>query len=369
MILVGAIPPNSLQVEPYSALVAQARYGVHMELPWVTRYCEAFQPDGAAFVLAGKESVSGILVGALPLQVERVRGTRFWTLRHFVPLSTGPADFNDVLAAQGREAEFCGGVVRWLLDHSRQWDVLDLAHIPKSSRTLPAFQHALHEQEVPFECSESSRFLRIDTTGSWEAYERDVLAKRFTGYRTLLNRMRRERIELTVETVRTNIWASLQVLLTLYAARRAQSDQKDVFEHLPAMSAFMEMVVRDYEIRGWAELTVLRQAEDTWAFALDWIHRGIRYHYMPAFDQKYKSYSPGKLVCREIIRKAFEDPETTEFNFMRGESPYKLQFAEDSEAYVHLRVTNERSWRVRATRAATRVADARDRVLRRRATR
>ena len=107
------------------------------------------------------------------------------------------------------------------------------------------------------------------------------------------------------------------------------------------------------------QLSILRGNEEIWAYQLDWIDKGIWYHYMPAFNQSYERYSPGKILLYETIREAFARPDIHEFNFMRGQSAYKSQFAWNTERFITIKVENHRSWRTRAVQLASRVVGIR----------
>lgn len=59
---------------------------------------------------------------------------------------------------------------------------------------------------------------------------------------------------------------------------------------------------------------------------IGFIHNSELYYYMPIFDRKYSSYSPGKLLLCELIEYCKEN-NVSYFNFLRGGESYKWSWA------------------------------------------
>ena len=127
------------------------------------------------------------------------------------------------------------------------------------------------------------------------------------------------------------------------------------------MKQFVREVVAKYEDRGNVILSLLveEKLQDVLAYQLDWVFQGIRYHWKPTFNEKYSEYSPSKILLLETIRQCFQDPSIREFNFMRGESQYKNQFANHQEPFVSISVTNHRSVRLKGQNIAKLLAGLR----------
>lgn len=49
------------------------------------------------------------------------------------------------------------------------------------------------------------------------------------------------------------------------------------------------------------------------------------YYYMPAFKEKYKKYSPGKVLLHQIIKEMIENKKIS-FDFLRGSEEYKFKY-------------------------------------------
>jgi len=342
-------------------LPAGGRYRVHLGSSWLTSYVEEFRASERTRVIEVREPSSGRLTGALPLQLQSVRGTRAWSLRRLVPLASGPSDFFDTLALPGRIGDVAEAIARCLWETRLSWDELVLDLIPHSSPYWEPLARALEGRGLVPIIATDRGFFKVDTTGSFDDYHQK---KMIVTYSKVRNRMRRDGVEPRLEVVRSGINDTLDGLLHLYHKRRAHKDQRNCFVNSSPMEAFVRKVVGEYEDRGWVVLSLLRNGEDVWAYALDWLRDGVWFGYMMAFDERFKRYSPGKLLLWEQIKRAFESEDIREFNFMRGESGYKSEFAYEREPYVSMTVHNPWSPRLRATQLATRLCEIRDRYCR-----
>jgi CelD/BcsL family acetyltransferase involved in cellulose biosynthesis len=330
---------------------------------WYLTYIQALDLVNWVRVLQVTDN-TGQLTGLLPLELRHRRGTRFWKLRDFVELSRGPSDFFSLLIASRVETEVTKALVNWFVKHPLMWETIQLSTIPASSAGWSEFVEAFREAGLPTTVTTDRAFYKIDTTGDWGQYEREFLHKRLADMRNRRNRLERDGYSYELVNVTHNISEYLPALFHHYDIRRKMLGQRYATES-QAMQDFVREVVSKYETRRSVVLSLLiERGGDIMAYQLDWVFNGIRYHWKPTFDLKYERYSPSKILLFLTIRDAFYDPSIREFNFMRGESTYKTQFAKDSEDYISIKVTNPYSLRFRGQTLASKIARARDVLLR-----
>jgi CelD/BcsL family acetyltransferase involved in cellulose biosynthesis len=347
------------------SLAAAMPYGVHLTGAWLSTYAEECMPPNAEpLLLLARDELSGAVVGALPLRIEYVRGTRFWTHRRIVPLGRGPSDFFDVLAAPGWEERVCDEFADWLYEERRSWDLLDLDLLPGGSSAWPRLVEALQRSGFVVTSWAAGAFYAVQVSVPWSALEqvryrqslRDLLKDR--------RRLERERIEVRVCFRSVEICGLLPGMLDLYAQRREAKRQRNSFAS-PESRRFLFRAVEEYERRGWAELATLHGPDAAlWAAQLGWVFHGTWYAYTIVMNPNFAAYSPGKLLVYELVKRCCDDPQIKELNFMRGEAPYKAQFATGKQPYYALRVENPWSVRLKLTRAASRLVAVRDAILR-----
>jgi len=357
------VKPDQGALAELDSLAVSTRYALNMNSVWLGRYLECFQCEGSSFLLESRDRASGQLTGVLPLEVRRVPAGPGWTFRRLVPLSTGPADFSPILCLAGHEGEFADSVCTWLVSHANQWDALRIDLIPKSSRGWPELVQALQESGFLPSVSEDKYFYKVDTQRPWEIYQADFLRGHLDTLRNLRNRLARECGRPEVVLLAKGIEGHLDGFLACYRQRRKAKGEKDPFIAQPERLPFLLSVVQDFEQQGKARLALLRCGETIVAYQLDWVEDGVWYFYHPAFEASYARYSPGRILLLETLKIAFADAQIREFNFMRGDEEYKTQFADQTEAYVSIRVWNRRSLRLRMTAYYTRLAALWQRIV------
>lgn len=333
-------------------------FTIHQSSAWYGAYVSSCQTP--ILCLNVIKEIDGQILGILPLQIQPYRGTRFWDMRLLLPLAHGPSDFVNLLVEPGHEEEFADAIAGWLRRHSNAWERLFLPYIPASSQAWQPLVGALRAQGFEPQVDLSHTFFEVDATQDWDSYFHSYIKTRNADLLKDIRKLERMNAYPRVMVVKEGIEKYLPVLLPIYARRRSALGQANKYEEERSRE-FLARVLRAYEDSGSVELSMLVGTnDDVWAYQLDWLDRGVRYHYMHAYNDHYKQYSPGKLLLYEILKRSFASPETLRCNFMRGEAEYKNRFANVSQGYVYIRVENPRSLRQRATRMAGRLVNFKD---------
>jgi CelD/BcsL family acetyltransferase involved in cellulose biosynthesis len=290
------------------------------------------------------------VVGKLPLQEEVKKAGRLHKIRRWIPLGSGPSDFYPLLMQPDSREEVAASWIEQLQQRYKDWDVLILDNIPESDPGLPVLQKALATLG-PVERSVSNGFYSVNTAKTWDAYFEAVVKSRNKDLLKDLRKLEREGIRLDIERYRTNIFSQLQNLMTMYAGRRAAMGQTNSYTD-PARQNFVREVLASREPQGGAELSILKDgAGNAWAFQLDWLDQGTRYHWNHAYNHDFKKYSPGKLLLYKMMEADFANPEMQSINHMRGMAGYKTTLADTSENLIMIKVNNPKSSRLRMLKA------------------
>jgi len=361
---ISKIRPTKDSLLELESLSESNRYRIHMNPDWLAGYVECFQRQNSAFLLEARDTGTGKLVGALPLEIQAVLNERGWKMRQLVPLAGGQSDFSLFLCLPGYEKEYARGIVHWLVQHRQEWESLRMNVIPQSSRGWTEFVQALKDFGFSSKVSQDRFFYKVNTDGRWEDYEKGFLHRRLDTLRNLMNQLKRDYGEIQARILETGIEDHLDSLMAWYRQRRMAIGQKDAFGVYPEKLGFLKSVIRNFEPNRLVRLSVLTAGKEVLAYQLDWIDQGIWYYYMPAFHERFAKYSPSKILLFETMRMAFSDPAIHEFNFMRGEETYKAQFANETEAFISIRVSNPWSFRFKAAALFSRLAALRDRIIR-----
>ncbi len=314
--------------------IFSCNYNIHSQPEWFDSYKKNFQIESKDVIDLGMDN--------LPFQFEirNKRRFRFIKEKHLYPLGHGPNDFVLIPLIQNDPLELAENCVDQLLKIKNKWDHFHLYYVPESSNGWKELKAAFEKSGFRAEIRRHRHFYRIDTTSNWDDYYNDFLHKSLRDVRGRFNRLKKANLSYTVHETLNDISKHLDSLLEIYDQRRQSTGQKNAFAR-EAHRKMLEQVIKCYEKKGWVKLSYLLGSDDKiWAYQLDFIKDGIQYHYTPAFDEEYKFYSPSKILLYETLKKAFQDKSIREFNFMRGESPYKTQYARQKEDYIFIDVIN-----------------------------
>lgn len=332
-------------------LSANTPYTVHQHPGWYQAYIDAFNPH--VICLAVRSRQNGTPLGLLPLQLEEFRGTRFWNLRRLVPLAHGPSDFVNLLVEPSKEEVFANAVAEWLGHNHQAWESLFLPYIPASSPAWQPLVRALEARGLQPEVDISHGFWEVDTSGDWDVYFANFIRKHNQDLLKDIRRLHREGRYPHVISVRKGIVQYLPQLLPLYRQRRKTLGQGFKYED-PRQLQFLTQAICTFETEGAVELSLLVGGDGSiWAYQLDWLDKGVRYHWMHAYNERLSKYSPGKLLLYELLQKSFYNPAIRRCNFMRGEAGYKKKLANMRQEYVYIKAVNPRSLRAHVTRVAS----------------
>jgi CelD/BcsL family acetyltransferase involved in cellulose biosynthesis len=276
---------------------------------------------GRLWILAAREG--GVLQGLMPLHISRYRSTPLRQVRFLgAPLS----DFQEILAARGRETEVREAFVAHLAAHSDRWDLCDFADQRKgTSLTVGEMPEGLRPLLVPHRVCPY-----VPLTPSWDEFvkglsknmranvgrRRRQVAKQFTAEYDLA----------TEETVGT----AMEELFRLHNVRWRRRGVSGAFAGA-RVQAFHHEVARRFLARGWLRLHRLRLDGETRA-AFYCFQLGPRvYYYLSGFDVAFGKYSIGNVLMAQAIERAIGDG-AREFDLLRGDETYKFAWkAEERE--------------------------------------
>jgi CelD/BcsL family acetyltransferase involved in cellulose biosynthesis len=130
--------------------------------------------------------------------------------------------------------------------------------------------------------------------------------------------------------------AGIEALLSLHRQRWAIEGGSDGIT--PAVEDFHREAARRLAALGWAVVFLLH-AEGAPRAALYGFRHGDRFaFYQSGHEPAWRPRSVGTVLLGQVIRWAMEQG-ATEFDFLRGDEPYKLKWATDSRRTVRVRLT------------------------------
>jgi hypothetical protein len=314
-------------------------YNIHNTTIWFKAFIDCFNIKQSQLFTIEKNG------NILNLYVRTKRFNPFVQTKILAPLAHGANDFFLLGTNPGSIAETAAYYTDELVHKKQKWDQLLLTEVPGNDFFISHLIENLAKKGFEIEHSEPRSFYHIDLTKNWDEHYKSHIHKKTLDLRTRINKLKREGFSYEVETLTKNISPYLDLILEFYRERRQHTGQPNAFSNLQH-AQMLKQIIPEYEKHGWMKLSILKGSDgNDWAYQLDFVKDGIQYHYAPTFDMKYAAYSPSKILLLETIKQGFANPGLHEFNFMRGESDYKKQFAYAKTPFVNIVVNNPDSKR------------------------
>ncbi|HWA95905.1 MAG TPA: GNAT family N-acetyltransferase [Terracidiphilus sp.] len=282
-------------------------------------------------VLRQGDAVSGIapLIMRTASRWLRVRKLEFATIH---------SDYNDFLVAQN-QATCIESFVQYLSQTANEWDLIDLRDLRNPEESLAQIERALTSAGLSFHRTQEKEgcpFLPIDGGA-------DHAMKKLSGH---VRRVLRKRLErAAAEGLTTRILERPDedpglieklVALDLHKAERS--------EFPPFLGTYPEVFQELFENlgpQGWIHVALFEDAEQPVAYQVGFCCGSRLWDYTKAYDRKYYRFAPGSSLLPALLnfgyRRGF-----TEYDFLRGEEPYKLVWSSGIRKRHRLLIWNHR---------------------------
>lgn len=270
--------------------------------------------EGRLFVLVARDR--DVVVGILPLRIERYRGTPLREVRWMgAPLS----DYQDQIAAAGREADCARAFLSHLSAERKRWDFCDLNDLRQDHPLGDGTDGLNAVVEFHRQCP------IIQLLPSWDAYVK-TLGKNL---RANVGRRRRQlekafETELATVDDEAELPQAMEELFALHNRRWRKRGASGAFAS-KRVQAFHQEVALRFLRRGWLRLHRLRLNKTTRGAFYCFHLCGRTYYYLSGFDAEIGKFSPGNVLMGAVIQRAIADGDT-ELDLLRGDETYKYQW-------------------------------------------
>jgi CelD/BcsL family acetyltransferase involved in cellulose biosynthesis len=280
------------------------------------------------------------LIGIAPFYVSRHLGT---PLRRLAFVGNGASDYMDVIAHDDRAAEVCAAVFR-VLELSRHFDLADLQQL-RPHAVLRRQAEALSVRQAEIRAQEPCPFVALPDT--WEEYTKR-LGKKMRSNISYYDRL----LPKTFETVETRLATAdeldeaLDALFDLHQKRWNAVLLPGVLGG-SRTQVFHRLAARRLMDRGWLRLHITRVDGRIVAALYCFRYRESTLYYLGGFAPELAKYSLGTVLTAHAIRHAISEG-CAEFDFLRGDEPYKQRWLPESRVNARLLVPHQRSVRSHA---------------------
>lgn len=281
---------------------------------------EAREPDGGLaglVVLAARPSLGGV--------------------RRFALLTNGATgtDAVDLLVRPGHGVRVRAAVAQALARALPRWDAIDLEDLPCGTPTVPALRAVLAGHGVRAVVEPRYACPGFALRGTFEEHVAR-LRRRATYLRRRRWLERRPGFEVEVAARPEEARDALADFLRLHHLRWAAAGGSSGIPR-GALEDFHRDVAPLLAARGWLRLYRLRVEGRTLA-AVYGLELGGRFHYYQSgMDPAWASHSPGLVLLGRTVQDAYARG-LTDYDFLRGSEPHKLDWAGDRRETCALRL-------------------------------
>ncbi len=282
------------------------------------------------------------LVGIAPFVVceSRMLGLPFRTLRF---VGTRQSDHLDLYIDPAYRREGLSALFEHLANRV-DWDTMDLVDLPEDSPNRPFIEELLRERGLVHSVQTAIKcpYLRIDKP-DWNAF---YAQKRSKSTRQDLRRRLRRLGELgEVAFRRYGDPAAIELvfprLQTLYTKRWADKFVSVNFTSEKGRRFYLDMAI-DFARRGRLDLLTLELNDRVIAFTLSIIQDRQFTWLLTAHDPELDKYFVGEQVIVRMLEDVFKRGDIQEFDFTRGDEPYKYKWASGDRNNVRILASNRR---------------------------
>jgi CelD/BcsL family acetyltransferase involved in cellulose biosynthesis len=366
----------------WQALYRAAQAAPFLTWEWAATWHEWLNPNGTPVLLCAR--AAGQLIGLLALNEEPARVVG-WPVQRlsFLGEGFGGADYLDVLARPGREAEVTAAILTFLTQQV-SFDALELEGFDEQSHSLawlaaqqpfqyrasgavqkcstrffflpsfflPAIGHWLAGKKRAGKkggvaggalSHRSTRELyvcpQVDLTAGWDSVLKN--SRRADNFKRRLRQLRaRDGFAFRSVTDPAEAPAAFERFLHLHEARWAEAGGSEMTGHARLQSFHRGLVAR-FAAAGLLRFDELWVEGACRASIYGLEHQGRYYFYNSGYDQTWRNASVG-LVGLGLSLEAAIARGNTAYDFLRGTESYKFDWAGATRATVAVRLTTPR---------------------------
>ncbi|NDJ77864.1 MAG: GNAT family N-acetyltransferase [Chloroflexi bacterium] len=324
--------------EEWNALLADSLADqIFLTFEWQTCWWSAYQPGDLWVVVVRDE------------ETNRVDGVAPWFIRteddgEVIVRAIGCVDVTDyleVIARQGQEPAVFAALADFLMDQmgpsGQQVDLVQLCNIPEESQTFALMPSTFERKglAVEIELQEVCPVVRLPET--WPDYVASLDKKDRHELRRKLRRAGNGNggVDWYVVGPDHNLEEEMARFLELMAA---SSSEKAEFLQEPENVAFFRSVMPELAAQEWLQLAFLTVRNEPVAAYLNFEYANRVLVYNSGHNAAdFGHLSPGIVLLGRLIEHAINN-ERAEFDFLRGDEPYKYQMGGQNRSVYQLKI-------------------------------
>jgi CelD/BcsL family acetyltransferase involved in cellulose biosynthesis len=322
---------------------------------WATAWWRHYRPAQAQlFVLAVHDS-AGRLVGLAPWY--RTRSAGWGQTVQFIGSGDVCSEYLSLLCDRPDARRVSVALTQWLTDKARrEWDVLDLPAIDALDEALGQLRDQFVERNHAVDCEPDARCWRVSLPETWNDFLAGFSKSRRDRNRYLLRRhLESGRARLLRAVDSASLERGFEIFIDLHQKRREMLGQAGCFASAE-FAAFHRQVAQQFLDSGRLRLVWLELEGRPLAVEYSFVGGDTVYYYQGGFEPELSDLCPGTLMLAASLKLAIEEG-YRQFDFLRGDEPYKATWNAQSIPLASLRIAGRSpaarvrhsAWRTRET--------------------
>jgi CelD/BcsL family acetyltransferase involved in cellulose biosynthesis len=273
---------------------------------------------------------SGGVVGIAPLMI-REPSRKGFTVRKLEFIGSTFNDYNDILLCWDK-APVIRALAELLAVERGRWDLIDLRSFPGSSATPGLLANALAELRLQQRVLADDPCPFLSLTTDWEGMLRGFSRNTRLTFRNQANRLKRlgaQGFSVRIIENPQDEPGLLHRMAQVEGRKQIQGVSGNRF--VAAVEGFIEFLFKTFGPAGRLYVAVMEQGSRLIAYQLGFRVQANLWDYTTAYDPAFAKLSPGTMLIPPLVDYGFHN-HYREFNFLRGDEPYKRKLAKSAHA-------------------------------------
>jgi len=283
---------------------------------WYDHYC-----NGESTYLLLVFSDKGRLIGVAPLYIQIEK--RFLLQRRvlkFAGSNVACAEYLDFVIQRGNEKQVMKELFDYIWADRKHWDRLMLTDLQQSSNFIVHMRDLVTPLTPAIHDNRMCLYTELPRT--WTEFEATLSNKHLKKVRYYERRLNRE------ASLETGVFKDVEDgMADLYRVHQNRWGDKGMYGSFTSSTArdFNLALAKALQKAGYLRLYYLRYDGVVTAVLYCFLYEKRLYFYNGGFDPKYAKYNVSTVLIKHSIEDAIHS-KCTEYDFLRGKSPYKYDW-------------------------------------------
>ncbi|MFC1782579.1 GNAT family N-acetyltransferase [Planctomycetota bacterium] len=323
----------------WNSLLAQnATKSAFLLWEWISSWYTYRCSQQHSYLLKIKDKANEEIVGYAPffLKERKLAALKFRELA-FAGSDSICSEYLDVIIKKGVEVEVINAIFDYLMKHHDDWDCIKLTDLLPDSITYITGKELIRKYNLNLYLGISRICIYKPLPSSWDKFIKSLRKKRrdeFKYYENKLTKMFKNIEYGKVSNDKKEVYYYMNKLMDLHQTRWKSKDIYGIFSS-NSMKNFHFQVASRMSVISCLDLYYLKLENKIVSMLYGFNYNKKIYYYNSGFDIAYKDYAVGMLLIKNIFENCISHG-IIEFDFLRGQSPYKFKFMPDKRNTYYL---------------------------------